>query len=213
MTRSVEAGWQLPQRRYVEAFPRLSISHAFREIRLGHAGAALWRNRFHHQVGTAWVASAHTGHLHIAHDLADLSYQEAAHGAVDVNVTYKGSASNNVRPYAECPECHRDISIIILKDGRWECHRCHSLLNRSAVVSKNVRRSEKRGQLFSEIEFGRPKHMRQQRYADVLDEVAKIDAEIGKSRLSAASEHLDMISTEWIKSTPPQMRFRQRLSG
>lgn len=211
--RSVEVGWQLPQRRYVEAFARLSISPAFREIRLGHAGAAVWRNRFHHEVGTAWVASAHTGHLHIDYNLADLSCQEAAHGAVDVNVKYKGSAPYNVRPYAECPECLRDIMIIILKDGRWGCHRCHNLLNRSAIVSKNVRLSEKRDQLCAKVELGRPKHMRQQRYADALDEIAKIDAEIGKPRLAAASDHLDVIETEWIKSTPPHTRFRQRLSG
>ncbi|WP_445191810.1 hypothetical protein ACT009_14720 [Sphingomonas sp. Tas61C01] len=187
---------------YIEAYPRISVGEVLREARAGRTHL-LWRDRQHRAIGAASVeiTSKEAVDLHYAAD--ELPYSDESAGDLPLRLAWKGSLPHNKRPFAHCPKCSRSVDVLVLREGRWACTKCHKLIHRSALLSEEVRWSERLADVEAEIGMGRPAASRTSAFAAKLVQRDDLLQRLAGKRITANVLYLTRISTEWIHTPMP----------
>jgi ribosomal protein L37AE/L43A len=131
---------------YLEAYACISVGGLLREAEAGRS-SLLWRDQRDRIAGAALLKASGHDALTVSYCVGDLVYDEACAGELVLQLSWKGSRADNARPFAACPECPRDVDVLVLRNGIWCCAQCHRLSHRSAKLRKEIRWAEQLAQL------------------------------------------------------------------
>jgi len=169
---------------YIEAYCRIPVAALHRDYDQGY-GTLVWRDASGHTIGSATVTSRFDGVMRVAFDIGASGAVEAYTGEVAINFVWRGAGMHRQEAYAVCPGCERPAKHLIAKDHRWQCRRCHGLVNRSSLIRHNARLTEKVEHLEGEVGRGRPKGMHSTTYERLRAQLAEYRERLGKDSLHA----------------------------
>jgi ribosomal protein L37AE/L43A len=170
--------------RYSEAYCRIPVAALHRGYDQGQ-GTLVWRDASGHTIGSAKVSSRFDGVMRVAFDMAASGAVEAYSGEVAINFVWRDAGMHRQEVYAVCPGCGRPAKHLIAKDHRWQCRRCHGLVNRSSLIRHNARLTEKVEHLEGEVGRGRPKGMHSTTFERLRAQLAEYRGLLGKDSLHA----------------------------
>jgi ribosomal protein L37AE/L43A len=170
--------------RYSEAYCRIPVAALHRGYDQGH-GTLVWRDASGHTIGSAMVSSRFDGVMRVAFDMAASGAVEAYTGEVAISFVWRDAGMHRQEAYAVCPGCKRPAKHLIAKNHRWQCRRCHGLVNRSSLIRHNARLTEKVEHLEGEVGRGRRKGMHSRTYERLRAQLAEYRELLGEDGLSA----------------------------
>lgn len=171
-------------------------------MRVARAGRThlLWRDRRDLVVGAAHVEVTARDALMLHYAVGEMPYGDESAGDLALRLVWKGSRPDNARPFAQCPKCPRHVDVLVLRDGRWACTRCHQLKHRSALLSEEVRCSERLADLEAEIRIGKLAALRATALSAKINQRDDLAERLNGKPVTANALYLTRISTEWIKA-------------
>lgn len=190
---------------YPEAYPRLSVGEADRRCRDGY-DHLLWRDTKRIVAGAARATWTGRGELGLRYLVEEREYLEQAAGELTLRITWKGSQENNRRPFAACPECGRDVDVLVFH-GRWCCTGGrHGLRHRTARLSQEVRWSEELADLEGAIAIAEAIGSSGKRLQAKVDQRDELLARLKHRTVTANVMQLARYTGEWVRPLRVQGR-------
>ncbi len=186
----------LPSRPYVEAYPRIDIVAAQKGWRI-KSPLCVWRNQNGHQIGAAVVDWPSVDRMVAEIRINDADIFQASDLAIDVSIVFQAAGRYSHRSYASCPGCERISRDLIYKNDRWLCVKCQGLVNRTTIISQDIRRSERLRLLNAEIDAGRPSGMHHKTFLKKEVKRASLARMLGGRNMVASTSYCDVISCTW----------------
>lgn len=174
--------------RHVEAYIRLEAATCEKMVRQG-LNLASWHDQFGEYCGSVWIKNISYFQIFISY--SSLSPESSGYGDGEVALPLVRAATNpNYRkPYFRCPHCAKQSGQLVLVHEKWACRHCQRLGYRSQYLGPAYRQQQRLDELVRLLrpvqgQPARPRYMRAERFAALVEEYAALRAALrGSPRL------------------------------
>lgn len=181
--------------RYVEAYPRIRLREAYRQLHAGYVGQFF--DELGKQRGEIFLAEPGEASFTCGYAI------KIKGRLIDGELTLprpKPAGTAEAPGVVPCLKCERSAAVIVF-NGVWGCRICLNLRYRSQLISKQVAQSERLRALDDLIGRGRPRYMRHKAHRELAGEQAKLGAELGELRHSVGAAHNQAMTLQWTHSS------------
>ncbi len=194
--------------RHVEAYIRLEAATCEKKFRQG-LGTVVWRDQHDGYYGIVWIQDISEYQLVIAYSSRSPQSSGSDQGPAVLRLVRANTNPNYRKPYFSCPGCGKRSGQLVLVQQEWACRECLGLDYRSQHLGPAYRQQQRREELFRLLrpdggQPTRPRYMRAERFAALVEEYAALRAKLrDKPRLEPERSLRFTLRPSWEPTSKP----------